>query len=500
MNPWDGGRKDTELRRLGPGLITGAADDDPSGIATYSQHLVAHMPGPVTILAAHAEATTREDDENCIRCWTSSKTKNDLEAVADQIEALGLSVLVVQFNYAFYNHEELCALIDRAKAAGCSIVMMLHSTRDPVKEIPGAELFRIADHLKRCDRLLVHSIADLNRLKDIGLTDNVALFPHGALTHDMPASQPTDISLLASYGFCLPDKGLGELIDAVALLRDAGRPVRLRMVNAEFPAPGSTALVAELRAQIAALCLDDLVEFHSDFLPDEQSLELLSDASLILFPYQKSGESASGAVRYGMATGRPVAVTPLAVFDDVADASFTLPGASARDIADGIAATLDALAADSDQAQAIAQSAAAWRTTHAYAGIGQRLHNLCRALHNRRAPRPLVLPGSSNLLGAPAGIAVGPLLPLTQTQRSRPLPIMPGRHILHLHLAVPATGTLTVTLTDSEDTPLAQADLMAAASLDLPFTLARSGGVILTLTPGEGAHADLASVAITPAP
>ena len=27
----------TFLRRLGPGFITGAADDDPSGIATYSQ-------------------------------------------------------------------------------------------------------------------------------------------------------------------------------------------------------------------------------------------------------------------------------------------------------------------------------------------------------------------------------------------------------------------------------------------------------------------------------
>ena len=25
------------IKRLGPGLITGAADDDPSGIATYSQ-------------------------------------------------------------------------------------------------------------------------------------------------------------------------------------------------------------------------------------------------------------------------------------------------------------------------------------------------------------------------------------------------------------------------------------------------------------------------------
>jgi NRAMP (natural resistance-associated macrophage protein)-like metal ion transporter len=30
-------RRDNMLRRLGPGLITGAADDDPSGIATYSQ-------------------------------------------------------------------------------------------------------------------------------------------------------------------------------------------------------------------------------------------------------------------------------------------------------------------------------------------------------------------------------------------------------------------------------------------------------------------------------
>ena len=30
-------RKDSWLRKLGPGLITGAADDDPSGIATYSQ-------------------------------------------------------------------------------------------------------------------------------------------------------------------------------------------------------------------------------------------------------------------------------------------------------------------------------------------------------------------------------------------------------------------------------------------------------------------------------
>lgn len=31
-----GGSEPTILKQLGPGLITGAADDDPSGIATYS--------------------------------------------------------------------------------------------------------------------------------------------------------------------------------------------------------------------------------------------------------------------------------------------------------------------------------------------------------------------------------------------------------------------------------------------------------------------------------
>ena len=49
------------VRRLGPGLITGAADDDPSGIATYSQA------GSVPVflvwtLAGHHPADDRHSD------------------------------------------------------------------------------------------------------------------------------------------------------------------------------------------------------------------------------------------------------------------------------------------------------------------------------------------------------------------------------------------------------------------------------------------------------
>ena len=37
MKPLGWLRRAARLERLGPGLIAGAADDDPSGIATYSQ-------------------------------------------------------------------------------------------------------------------------------------------------------------------------------------------------------------------------------------------------------------------------------------------------------------------------------------------------------------------------------------------------------------------------------------------------------------------------------
>lgn len=464
------------------------------GIATYSEHLVAHMPGPVTVFAAHTDQMTRADDEHCIRSWTASKDRNDLSHVAEEAARLGIDLLVIQFNYAFYNHDELAALIDSAKARGCTVVMMLHSTRDPVVEIPGAELFRFADQLRRCDRLLVHSIVDLNRLKAIGLIDNVALFPHGALMPAQPAATKvvTDDMppLVASYGFALPDKGLIQLIDAAALLRDRGQPVRLRMVNAAFPAPVSTNLIMDLRTRIAKNKLGNLVELITDFLPDEESLAHLAPADLILFAYQQSGESASGAVRYGMASGRPVAVTPLAIFDDVADATFRLPGTDAESIANGIAATLEAIADGETDAMATLDQAASWRAQHDYDAIGRRLHNICLALHNRSPRRPLELAGSSRLLGA-SGLAMGHSMMLAGARDSdaptRFVPLDPGDYVLRLD--GDGGDAIALTVSSADGTVLAQAP-MSKAGLGLLFTLRDGPGVKIALT-GKGQVAGL---------
>jgi glycosyltransferase involved in cell wall biosynthesis len=65
--------------------------------------------------------------------------------------------------------------------------------------------------------------------------------------------------------------------------------------------------------KISALGLDDRIQMTTEFLPDDESFALLARADLLVFPYQDTGESSSAAVRNGLATGRPVAVTPLPI-------------------------------------------------------------------------------------------------------------------------------------------------------------------------------------------
>jgi hypothetical protein len=77
---------------------------------------------------------------------------------------------------------------------------------------------------------------------------------------------------------------------------------------------------------------------------NEESLDLIFEAETIVSPYQETGESASGAVRYGLASGRAVAVIPLAIFDDVSLAVFRLPGFVPQQIADGITEIFNGIA------------------------------------------------------------------------------------------------------------------------------------------------------------
>lgn len=361
------------------------------GIATYSEHLISNTSSGVSILAPDNQEVTNVDRANVNRRW-SVGDEDDLQRLHSEINGLDLDAIIVQFNYGFFNFEALKNLLNALTSEGRTVVVTLHATVDPIGNSDWHQRKRLEllrEPLSRCARVLVHSIPDLNRLKALGLVDNVTLFPHGVMDHG-PAETTRKSNVerefvIGSYGFFLPNKGLIELIEAVSLLNDRQCRVKLKLVNAEYPVPVSRDLIEQAKALIAQNGLQDIVQLETSFLKDEESLARLAETDVIVFPYQETGESSSAAVRYGLATGKPIAVTPLPIFDDVSPAVFHLPGCSAEDIANGLEDLRQQILSDSPFYRETIQKAENWRAQHRYSRLGHRLEGMLVALMRKRS-------------------------------------------------------------------------------------------------------------------
>ncbi len=354
------------------------------GVATYSGHLLEDVPlSEYVVFAAKQEGQFREDNRNCIRCWKTGWVRNDLENIYPYLDRRDISVIFIQFNYGFFNGSELSDLIHVALGRGIAVVVELHSTVDPQED---GSFFQLGDHvdiLSQCTRLLVHAPVDLNRMKTLGLVNNVSLLTHAVL--DRRGSRPPRceggrVPLVTTFGFCLPDKGLVEIVHAVALLKAAGVSVHLRMLNAEYPDVISTREIQKVRAAIDDLGLTHDVELCTEFLEDEVCLALLGEADLLVNPYQRSNESASGAVRYGLAAGCPVLVTPLSIFEDLGDSVFRSRGTTPKHLAEAIDLAIRHLKSGSRESVAVADAADRWVDLHNVARQSERMMRSLRAL------------------------------------------------------------------------------------------------------------------------
>jgi glycosyltransferase involved in cell wall biosynthesis len=303
----------------------------------------------VHVLAAETAAAVEPDGALGVpltRCWREDG-RDPLQRLGQEIARGDFETVVIQFNYSFYDFESLGRLIHELKEAGRQVVVMMHGT-DDARAPADRQVGEIAGALARCDRLIVHKIADMERLRALGLEANVALMPHGVLpVEDLPAPPPLEGRelTLGSYGFLLPNKGIPELIEAVALLRAGGRHVNLALMTAEYPREMSRTLLERCYGEILARGMAPFVRLDARFRPDAEVLADLARCDLLVFPYQQSAESASGAVRYGLAAGRPVAVTPLDIFSDVADMTLRLPGRTPGAMAEGLASAIDRIRA-----------------------------------------------------------------------------------------------------------------------------------------------------------
>jgi glycosyltransferase involved in cell wall biosynthesis len=141
----------------------------------------------------------------------------------------------------------------------------------------------------------------------------------------------TGVPVVACVGRFTPVKRQEDLVAAVALLRDQGVDVHLRLA-------GDGPLLEAVRAQVATLGLEDRVSLHGTLAPPEVA-ELLADADIACMP--SSQEGMPGAVMEAMASGLPVVGTKVNGIAELVrdgDTGFLVEARDPKALADALAA------------------------------------------------------------------------------------------------------------------------------------------------------------------
>lgn len=321
------------------------------------------------------------DDELAIRGTAAWKVGDPGggAALALAVAAEDPDIVLVQHQTALIPFPALADLLEHPALRRRVVVVMLHSTED-LRAAPAALRTRAVEALRRAARVLVHTGRDLDTLQDLGLLERAALLPHGAPASRPPRTPrklpPESAPVIGCHGFVLPGKGMQVLIAAAARLRAVWPGLRLRMVTALFPSDVSKTELDACWALADRLGMDDAIEWHTDFLPVGRVLDLLEPSDVIALPYQESCNSASGAVRMAAATGMPVAVTGLRLFEEAGEAVWRLPSATGAGVAEGLAALLR----DRPAREQVQRAAQEWLRRDRWDDVAARLQAMLLAL------------------------------------------------------------------------------------------------------------------------
>ncbi len=367
------------------------------GISEYSRHLLGGLGGGLGDADRHrirvlcdartpagAPGSDPGPDDRFWPCWHVGQERT-LQPLATAIAADDPEAVVVQHQPGLMSFRTLAGLASHPALDGRVMVATLHNTLE-LLDLPEDERAVALAGLSRIDRLLVHTAADVERLCELGLGSSVTLLPHavGPSRPSTPArtlrSEDAPGPLIGCYGFFLPGKGIDALIEAAARLREDWPHLRLLLMDAAYDGVESRDEIERCRRLADRLGIGAQVEFRTEFLEHGQSLERLAGCDLLALPYRPSREAASGAVRGALNSGVPVAVTPIALFEELGDAVFRFDGIAVADIGRG----LDRLLRDAALRTTIAGAAQSWVAARQWPDTARRLLGLVDGLIEAR--------------------------------------------------------------------------------------------------------------------
>lgn len=303
------------------------------GIATYSQFLTDAIDEEIVILCQKGEGES--ETENVFPCW--KRDSNDFGRLLAIISSNEIDKIVIQHQPGLMRFSYLNELLLIFNRMELDVFITMHNTQDRSLIYPSKRIERAVEGLKTCSKVMVHSNNDVKNLEKLGISENVVMIPHGIYPppNKDVKSLPVKGRTMATFGFLFPHKGHLQLIEAFSRLPGWDELLVLSAVR-----EGSGKMLTKCENLISKLELKGKVRMVTDFLDDEVAIATLSKCELLVFPYQNTKESASGAVRMGVASGAALAVTPIPIFDDI-EGAIRLPGISVDYLVKGISEASD---------------------------------------------------------------------------------------------------------------------------------------------------------------
>lgn len=321
------------------------------GIASYSKYLLSninHKRLSVKIYANREKLLDIEDEDNVTRCWNNALDK-DLSELYQQIIKDKIEIVNFQFNYGFFNLQSFSDIIFQLKKANIKVVLTLHAVKDNILLNKKVSLREISDALRATDLILVHKKEDQDYLKNLTKAKKINLFPHGIIDFDeidmhiinknlnfKYTKKIKEKLLIGSFGYLLPHKGVLNIIKAVKLLKNKYPNIIYLGLHSLFPNPISENYLKECKKQIKKDNLENNVILDTNFHKEEEIIALLNNCKLTVFPYKKTQESTSAAVRFALASKRPIITTKNQIFRDIKEATLQIKSDSPTEIAKGV--------------------------------------------------------------------------------------------------------------------------------------------------------------------
>lgn len=264
------------------------------------------------------------------RVWHSAFEGN-MNNLVNNILNSDNKIVHFQFNFGFFDLTQLGASLEKL-TKDKKVIISFHKTEDSNVGGKIVSLRSISTQLNLCSALVVHQEQDKNRLISWGIKEEIIKkIPLGQIEYSEIASEfrkkekKINSSLvIGSYGFLLPHKGIKEVIQAIAELVKLYPDILYMPICALHDSVLSKDYFRECVKEAEVLGVKDNVRFITDYLPNEDSIRYLQACDFLVMPYKPSMESASGAIRFCLATYRPTITTSQPIFDEFKECTYQI--------------------------------------------------------------------------------------------------------------------------------------------------------------------------------